>query len=148
MRVMPIVSSNPAQANKQQNFKSQFVANKVLKDAFNQAEKTGCRFFMTSVKNLLNDGLKRTIELTGSVLVSKDGIVYTKTKLKVNEDEKEVAGFPHIYDTSCEEMIANDARLLIIDMNKLNNYPNYNEMDKETVRNEIRKLEKQIFKKQ
>lgn len=147
MKIMPIASSNPVQQNKQQNFKSKFVANEVLAGAFKEAEKNGCRYFLTSMKNLMKDGLNRTIELSGAILVSKDGIMYTKTKLKTENEEKEYVGFPHIYGNTTEEMIANDARLLVIDAAKLYSYPDYKEMSKDEIRGELRELKKQIFQK-
>lgn len=146
MRVMPITNSTYAQ-KQQTNFKSKFVPNKVLSDTFKNAEEHGCRYFLSAVKNLLKDGKNRTIELTGSVLVSRDGVMYTKTKLKTEDMEKEFAGFPHIYEVSTDEMIANDGRLLITEMAQLYGHPDYRDMSKEDVKKEIRKLKKEIFKK-
>lgn len=147
MRIMPVLSSSYAQKNQQTNFKSKFVANDVLEKTFNHAEKQACRNFLAATKHLLNDGIHRTLELTSGIYVSKDGVLYTKTALNDGEKQKEFAGFPHIYDTTVDETMANDGRLLLIDYAKNYSYPDYRAMSKEEIQQGIRDIKKQIFNK-
>ena len=151
MRVLPVASNN-CYAKKEQkpNFKSKFVKNDVLQKTVAQAEKKRCRFFLGAVKNLLNDGIPRTLELTGGEYLSKDGISYTKTQLNCNgKKEAEYAGFPNIYGTTSNEMIANDGRLLIIDYAKgyaTRNINEYIPLTQDEAKEEYKKIKEQLFK--
>ena len=150
MKVLPI-TNNYCHAKKEQNpsFKTNIVKNDTFKKTFDHAEKMQCRYFVPAIKNLLKDNIHRTLELTSGVFLSKDGVQYTKTKLTCDGKENEYVGFPHIYGTTNDEMIANDGRLLVIDFAKGYQYKDFNghlSMNKDETLKEYKELRKQLFK--
>lgn len=145
MRIMPIANSNYAQNRQQTNFKSKIVANETLSKAFVSAEKQACERFLNAITSLKNDGLHRTIELSGRSCYSKDGVLLTKTKLKSDDKETEMVGFPSLYSIEPEESIGNDARLLIIDLAQ-GYFFGQNKKEPEEVRKGLKEIRKDIFK--
>lgn len=145
MRILPIANTSYAQKNQQPSFKTKFIKSATLEKAFVNAEKQSCEKFLDAVTNLSKDRLNRTVELTSGVFFSKDGTIYTKTKLISEGKEQEMVGFPNLYGIEPEESIGNDARLLIVNFAKGYHY-NKAAKTPEEIKEGIKELKKQILK--
>lgn len=148
MQISAVNNSSVVSQNRKLNFKSSFVPNKTLELAFEKAQKDNCKYFLSAMRTLLNDGFERTIEVVGGRIKSNYNSSLTETELRCGEYSKKFIGFPPSYRLTPEAMIGTDAKVLIMDYaNTVNKTidTKYKYMTDARVKEELSQLRKEIL---
>lgn len=133
--------------NSQTNFKSKFIPTNTLRLTLIEGQRTSNKTLLKTMKNLLNDGVDRTIELN-ALLRSRLG---EKEFYKLDVKISDLGAYSKSYQTndSIEKTIVKEVRkALKLFFGDLSEEYGVDTISKKEISNELKKIEQDIFKEE
>ena len=133
--------------NSQTNFKSKFIPTNTLRLTLIEGQRTSNKTLLKTMKNLLNDGVDRTIELNAFLRSHLGEKEFYMLEAKISG----LGAYARMYRTndSIEKTIVKEARnALKLFAGDLSEEYGVDTLRKKEISNELKKIEQDIFKEE